>query len=113
MYQVSLTLPVKQHNGKSNLRTITAIQTEIAQQYGGYSSRRISGGWIDDVSGKLITDESILVWTFVKSISQVNEIREKSQQWAVTLQQIELLVTVQRVTVEFVRGTREQAPEVA
>lgn len=109
MLQVSLTLPIKQHNGTSNLPVIQHIKTTLAQKYGGYSSSPVSGGWIDEKSGVLYEDESILVWTFVDGFDEVEAIKQYASIWAHDLQQIELLVTVSQADVLFIAGTREQA----
>lgn len=109
MLQVNITLPTQQHNGTSNQSAIESIKQSIAQQYGGYSAMPVTGGWYDDVSGKLYEDQSILVYTFVDGDKQAEEIKQAAQCWAVDLQQIELLVTVSPVNVHFIQGTRAQA----
>jgi hypothetical protein len=113
MFKVEITLPRTQHNGTSNFVQIQAIKKEIAVQFGGFSATPISGGWFDQETQQFYADESELVWTFVKSLEQVDAIMEQAPAWAETLQQIELLVTVSPVEVYFVLGTRAQALQAA
>jgi hypothetical protein len=110
MYQVNITLPTIQHNGTSNLAIIQGIEQTIAQQFGGYSSHAIRGGWIDKATGVLVEEYSTVIYTFVHTPAGIDSIREQAQQWAKDLKQIELLITAHEVDVTFVQGTREQAP---
>lgn len=108
MFQFNVTLPLTQHNGVSNQSTINAIKKLVASKFGGYSFLRIDGGWFDN--GLLYEDTSILLWTLVHEENDVNELLELAHEWAIELQQIELLVTVQsNVDATFVLGTRAQA----
>ena len=113
MYQVSITLPTTQHNGISNHLAIGRIQNQIALLYGGYSAMPMYGGWYDEKTGEFYRDESVLVWTFVKTTEDVQAIKELACGWANQLQQIELLVTVNDVAVTFIQGTRVQARQAA
>jgi hypothetical protein len=110
MYQVNITMPVAQNNGGvSNLFMIEEIENSIARCYGGFSSTSINGGWFDTANDRYYSDRSTVVSVLVDGIVQVNEIKRRAEQWAIALQQIELLVTVQEVEVNFIKGTRAQA----
>jgi hypothetical protein len=109
MYQVNITLPTTQHNGTSNLPAIQGIKKTIAQQFGGYSSQAIQGGWVDNETGVLYEEYSTVVYTIVHTEAGIESIKQQAKEWAVSLQQIELLVTSHPVDVTFVQGTRAQA----
>lgn len=109
MFQVTLTLPLQQHNGTSNLPVIKSIEYKLAQQYGGYSVTRLSGGWIDEATGDLYEDESLQVWTNVTSEQDVDELLRQAARWAVDLAQLALYVTVSPIKVYEIEGTRAQA----
>jgi hypothetical protein len=111
MFQVSVTLPTTQHDGISNLSAIRDIKRSLARQYGGYSACPIDGGWYDNATGQYYEEASVLVWTLVKSERDVQSIKRQATSWARQLKQIELLVTVQPVTADFIAGTREKACE--
>lgn len=108
MFQVSVTLPKRQNDGKSNQFAISNIEMELARTYGGFSAQDVLGGWIDEETGVFYLDESTLVWTFVHTLSAADAILERSRQWAIDLQQIELLVTTQELVVHFVKGISSQ-----
>jgi hypothetical protein len=109
MFKVTLTLPVEQHDGTSNNTTIETIKLDIARLFGGYSSTSITGGWYDRATGHMYNDSSVMVWTYVESRSEVEQLKQLAADWAVDLQQIALYLNVSQEESYEIAGTRSQA----
>lgn len=108
MYQINITLPVKDNDGNSNQEAINSILHNIVKQYNGYSTTQILGAWYNNEDNQIYYDESVQASVIVDSQEQVNEIKQQAVTWAVQLKQYSLLVTVQPLEVSFIDGIKQE-----
>jgi hypothetical protein len=108
MKRFTVILPVETNSHVSSKLMIQAIESDIEQITGGYTAMPSHGIWLDH--GMEYENSSITVTTLTTK-KRVHKLLKHAHSWALKLQQISLLITVENTSSYFVAGISEQAKQ--
>jgi hypothetical protein len=100
-FRFTLTVPIKDNDGKSLRDEVEIVKAAILKLAGGYTLVSVLGTWLDETTGIVYKDTSVKVEVIVDHFAQVEDLQFCCRDWCSLLRQHSLLTTWEGVGVNF------------